>query len=100
MVLRCQEKQMLKLVDVIKTALNEVGCEELPSGCDDISVEQSFIENNINHNDQPVSEIPFNFDSKHKKKYFYFHLFSFAKPKQTTVISGTTFNRLSYTKKR
>lgn len=52
--LRCHEKQMLKLADLIKTALNEVGCEELPSGCDDISVDQSFIENNINNTEQPV----------------------------------------------
>lgn len=45
---------MLKLADLIKTALNEVGCEELPSGCDDISVDQSFIENNISNVEQPV----------------------------------------------
>jgi len=51
--LRCQERQMLKLADMIKTALNDVGCEELPSGCDDISVDQSFIENNVS-SDQPV----------------------------------------------
>lgn len=50
--LRCQERQMLKLVDIIKTAL-DVGCEELPSGCDDLSVEQGFIENN--GNDQPMT---------------------------------------------
>lgn len=57
-VLRCQEKQMLKMADLIKTALNEVGCEELPSGCDDISVDPSFIENNIRNNDQqPVGVI-------------------------------------------
>lgn len=55
--LRCHEKQMLKLTEVIKTALNEVGCEELPSGCDDISVDHSFIENNVNNGntDQTVS---------------------------------------------
>lgn len=52
--LRCQERQMLKLADMIKTALNEVGCEELPSGCDDLSVDQGFIENNVSL-DQPVS---------------------------------------------
>lgn len=48
---------MVKLADVIKTALNEVGCEELPSGCDDISVDHSFIENNVNNGntEQPVS---------------------------------------------
>ncbi|XP_058117734.1 tyrosine-protein kinase Fer-like isoform X2 [Anopheles ziemanni] len=42
--LRCQERQTLRLVDMIRTALNEVGCEELPSGCDDLSVEH-LIEN-------------------------------------------------------
>jgi hypothetical protein len=47
---------MTKLVDIIKSALNEVGCEELPSGCDDISVEQTFIETNGN-SEQPVSYI-------------------------------------------
>lgn len=43
---------MLKMADLIKTALNEVGCEELPSGCDDISVDPTFIENSISNNDQ------------------------------------------------
>ncbi|XP_037909627.1 tyrosine-protein kinase Fer isoform X2 [Hermetia illucens] len=53
--LRCQEKQKQKLADMIKTALSEVGCEELPSGCDDhLAVEQNFIENNFN-NEQPMS---------------------------------------------
>ncbi|XP_037909618.1 tyrosine-protein kinase Fer isoform X1 [Hermetia illucens] len=53
--LRCQEKQKQKLADMIKTALSEVGCEELPSGCDDhLAVEQNFIENNFN-NEQPGS---------------------------------------------
>lgn len=50
---------MLKLADLIKAALNEVGCEELPSGCDDLSVDQSFIENNISNNEQPVSAFSF-----------------------------------------
>ncbi|XP_039431371.1 tyrosine-protein kinase Fer isoform X2 [Culex pipiens pallens] len=35
--LRCQERQMQKQVEMIRAALNDVGCEELPSGCDDIS---------------------------------------------------------------
>uniref|UniRef100_A0A336M989 CSON012816 protein n=1 Tax=Culicoides sonorensis TaxID=179676 RepID=A0A336M989_CULSO len=39
---------MLKLVEIIKTALNEIGCEELPSGCDDV-IEQTFIDNNLSH---------------------------------------------------
>lgn len=30
---------MQKLIDLIRTALNEVSCEELPSGCDDLSVD-------------------------------------------------------------
>lgn len=39
---------MTKLSDMIKNSLNELGCEELPSGCDDLSVDQSFIENSVN----------------------------------------------------
>ncbi|XP_070137051.1 tyrosine-protein kinase Fer isoform X3 [Drosophila bipectinata] len=51
--LRCQEKQKQKLVDMIKCALNEVGCEELPSGCDDhLTLEQNFIENGYNNDQQ------------------------------------------------
>nr|NP_001262411.1 FER tyrosine kinase, isoform E [Drosophila melanogaster]AGB95793.1 FER tyrosine kinase, isoform E [Drosophila melanogaster] len=51
--LRCQEKQKQKLVDMIKCALNEVGCEELPSGCDDdLTLEQNFIENGYNNEQQ------------------------------------------------
>ncbi|BFF92015.1 tyrosine-protein kinase Fer [Drosophila madeirensis] len=51
--LRCQEKQKQKLVDMIKCALNEVGCEELPSGCDDhLTLEQTFIENGYNNEQQ------------------------------------------------
>lgn len=53
--LRCQERQMLKLVEIIKTALNEIGCEELPSGCDDV-IEQTFIDSNLSH-DHPVSKL-------------------------------------------
>lgn len=41
---------------MIKNALNELGCEELPSGCDDLSVEQAFIDTNGNV-DQTVREI-------------------------------------------
>lgn len=50
--LKCEERQKNKLVEIIRAALNEVSCEELPSGCDDLSVE---IENN-NH-EQMVREI-------------------------------------------
>ncbi|XP_046830563.1 tyrosine-protein kinase Fer isoform X2 [Vespa crabro] len=39
--LRCQEKKLQKQVDVIRAALNELGCEELPSGCD-LSMEGSY----------------------------------------------------------
>ncbi|XP_030375994.1 tyrosine-protein kinase Fer isoform X2 [Scaptodrosophila lebanonensis] len=51
--LRCQEKQKQKLVDMIKYALNEVGCEELPSGCDDhLTMEQNFIDRGYNNEQQ------------------------------------------------
>lgn len=43
---------MLKLVEMIKTALNEIGCEELPSGCDELSLEQSFVDTNANREQQ------------------------------------------------
>lgn len=39
--LRCQEKKLQKQMEVIRGALNELGCEELPSGCD-LSMEGSF----------------------------------------------------------
>ncbi|XP_044761729.1 tyrosine-protein kinase Fer isoform X2 [Coccinella septempunctata] len=32
--LKCSERKMLKQTDLIKSALNELGCEEVPSGCD------------------------------------------------------------------
>lgn len=62
--LRCLERQMQKSADMIKTALNEVGCEELPSGCDDLSVDQNFIE--TNSPDQPVSLVNTN-------RFFYYY---------------------------
>ncbi|XP_055543617.1 tyrosine-protein kinase Fer isoform X5 [Wyeomyia smithii] len=43
--LRCHERQMQKQVEMIRAALNDVGCEELPSGCDDISSMEHLIEN-------------------------------------------------------
>ncbi|KAK9305085.1 hypothetical protein QLX08_003773 [Tetragonisca angustula] len=39
--LRCQEKRLQRQVDVIRAALNELGCEELPLGYD-LSMESSF----------------------------------------------------------
>ena len=42
---------MLKQIDIIKTALNDVACEELSSGCD-LSVE--IDNNNIN---SPVEQM-------------------------------------------
>ncbi|XP_058810715.1 tyrosine-protein kinase Fer isoform X2 [Phymastichus coffea] len=41
--LRCQDRKLQRQVDVIRGALNELGCEELPSGCD-LSMEGSFTE--------------------------------------------------------
>lgn len=43
--LRCQERQMQKQVEMIRASLNDVGCEELPSGCDDLSTMEHLIEN-------------------------------------------------------
>ncbi|XP_033224721.1 tyrosine-protein kinase Fer isoform X2 [Belonocnema kinseyi] len=49
--LRCQEKKLQRQAEVIRSALNELGCEELPSGCD-LSVEGSFTET------PPISKVP------------------------------------------
>lgn len=39
--LRCQEKKLLRQAEVIRGALNDLGCEEVPSGCD-LSIDVSF----------------------------------------------------------
>lgn len=50
--LKCEERQKNKLIEIIRSALNEMSCEELPSGCDDLSVE---IENsNLGNHEQMV----------------------------------------------
>lgn len=46
---------MNKLIDVIRTALNEVACEDLPSGCDDLSVE--IDNNNLGNHEPMVSQV-------------------------------------------
>lgn len=46
--LKCEERQRNKLIEIIKAALNEVACEELPSGCDDLT-ELETKGNNCNH---------------------------------------------------
>ncbi|KAJ3640839.1 hypothetical protein Zmor_027376 [Zophobas morio] len=43
--LKCQERKMLKQTELIKSALNELGCEEVPSGCDLSIDNQTFISN-------------------------------------------------------
>lgn len=44
--LKCQERKMLKQTELIKAALNELGCEEVPSGCDiSIDSQPAFIDN-------------------------------------------------------
>lgn len=48
--LRCQEKKLQRQVDVIRAALNELGCEELPLGYD-LSMESSFAESS------PISKV-------------------------------------------
>lgn len=40
---KCQERKMLKQTELIKSALNELGCEEVPSGCDLSIDSQTFI---------------------------------------------------------
>ena len=50
--MKCEERQKNKLIEIIRTALNEVSCEELPSGCDDLSVE--IENNNIGTHEQMV----------------------------------------------
>lgn len=37
--LRCHERKMQRQVELIKSALNELGCEEAPPGCD-LAIEQ------------------------------------------------------------
>ncbi|CAL1677593.1 unnamed protein product [Lasius platythorax] len=46
--LRCQEKKLQRQVEVIRGALNELGCEELPLGCD-LSMEGSFTDSPTNN---------------------------------------------------
>lgn len=45
--LRCREREMQRQVEVIKSALSELGCEEVPSGCD-LSIDSSFVDNHTN----------------------------------------------------
>ncbi|XP_048512677.1 tyrosine-protein kinase Fer isoform X2 [Athalia rosae] len=53
---RCQEKKLLRQAEVIRGALNELGCEELPSGCD-LSMEGSFTEPPVNNKRNTVPDI-------------------------------------------
>lgn len=53
--LKCHERKILKQTELIKSALNELGCEEVPSGCDLSIDSQTFISNSseqvdYNHN--------------------------------------------------
>nr|CAH7731928.1 unnamed protein product [Callosobruchus chinensis] len=43
--LKCQERKMLKQTELIKSALNELGCEEAPAACDLSIDNQNFISN-------------------------------------------------------
>lgn len=42
--LRCRERELQHQMEVIKSALSELGCEEVPSGCD-MSIDSSFVDN-------------------------------------------------------
>ncbi|XP_066594621.1 tyrosine-protein kinase Fer isoform X2 [Prorops nasuta] len=54
--LRCQEKKLQRQAEVIRGALNELGCEELPSGCD-LSMESSFTDPTVNSKQVPLRGI-------------------------------------------
>ncbi|KAK9885005.1 hypothetical protein WA026_009234 [Henosepilachna vigintioctopunctata] len=45
--LKCSERKMWKQVELIKSALNELGCEEVPSGCD-LSLDNQTFKNDSN----------------------------------------------------
>ncbi|XP_022207517.2 tyrosine-protein kinase Fer isoform X2 [Nilaparvata lugens] len=47
--LRAENKRILRQLDVIKKALNDLGCEELPVGCDLPTIENTFDQNQENH---------------------------------------------------
>ncbi|XP_069675619.1 tyrosine-protein kinase Fer isoform X3 [Periplaneta americana] len=55
--LRCKERELQRQVEVIKSALNELGCEEVPSGCD-LSIDSSFVDNHSNTEQQQMSLAP------------------------------------------
>ncbi|KAF5305505.1 hypothetical protein FQA39_LY01596 [Lamprigera yunnana] len=55
--LRCQERKMLKQTELIKSALNELGCEEVPSGCDLSIDNQPFISNSSEQGDGSQSSL-------------------------------------------
>jgi hypothetical protein len=42
--LQCRERELQRQGEGIKSALNELGCEEVPSGCD-LSIDSSFVDN-------------------------------------------------------
>ncbi|XP_017777355.1 PREDICTED: tyrosine-protein kinase Fer isoform X2 [Nicrophorus vespilloides] len=49
--LKCLERKMLKQTELIKCALNELGCEEVPSGLDLSIDNQTFISNSSEQGD-------------------------------------------------
>ncbi|KAF2892656.1 hypothetical protein ILUMI_13517 [Ignelater luminosus] len=56
--LKCQERKMLRQTELIKSALNELGCEEVPSGCDlSIDNHQTFISNSSEQGDGSQSSL-------------------------------------------
>lgn len=50
--LKCQERNMTRQLELIKGALNELGCEEAPPGCDLAAIEQ---QQQTENNEQQVS---------------------------------------------
>ncbi|KAJ8915238.1 hypothetical protein NQ315_015461, partial [Exocentrus adspersus] len=55
--LKCQERKMLKQTELIKSALNELGCEEAPAACDLSLDNQTFISNSSDQGDGSASAL-------------------------------------------
>ncbi|KAG5898585.1 hypothetical protein JTB14_016597 [Gonioctena quinquepunctata] len=55
--LKCQERKMLKQTELIKSALNELGCEEAPTACDLSIDNQTFITSSSEQGDGSQSTI-------------------------------------------
>ncbi|KAK9688404.1 Protein tyrosine and serine/threonine kinase, partial [Popillia japonica] len=55
--LKCMERKMVKQTELIKSALNELGCEEAPPGLEDITDSPSYINNPCEQGDGSQSTL-------------------------------------------